>query len=53
MEKIGRTNADLSVSRIQIGQKSSGMVGLLGCCGWQVLQARQRNGICVQNSHIL
>ena len=29
MEKIGRTNSDLSVSRSQIGEKSSGMVGLL------------------------
>jgi len=40
MEKIGRANADLSVSRSQIGEKSSGMVGLLGCCGWQLLQAK-------------
>ena len=29
MEKIGRTSANLSVSRSQIGEKSSGMVDLL------------------------
>ena len=29
----------------------SGMVDLLGCCGWQLLQTKERNDICIQSLH--
>ena len=31
----------------------TGMVDLLGCCGWQLLQTKERNDICIQSLHNL
>ena len=31
----------------------TGMVDLLGCCGWQLLQTKEKNDICIQSLHNL